>query len=120
MRLRWRWRHVRWFGAVQCTRHDVAPAPGFAVDCSGGLYRGMTRGDSMVEITDSMRAAIQQAYDSVLNMETGSDSIAFEAAVMVYRRLVPAVTEPEARDRVSSVIAEGLSEAALSWTRKAR
>jgi len=74
----------------------------------------------MVELSDDTRAAVQKAYDSVLNMETGSDSIAFEAAVMVYRRLVPAVSESEARDRVSSVIAEGLSEAALSWARKSR
>jgi len=72
----------------------------------------------MGEFPDSTRAAIQRAYESVLNMETGSDSIAFEAAVMVYRRLAPEVPEAEARDHVAGVIAEGVSKVALSWARQ--
>jgi hypothetical protein len=74
----------------------------------------------MTELTTSARTAIQNAYESVLNMEPGSDSIAFEAAVMIYRRLAPEVEEADARDRVASVIAEGVSDTVMAWTRQAR
>lgn len=73
----------------------------------------------MTELTTSARKAIQHAYESVLNMEPGSDNIAFEAAVMIFRRLSPEVAEADARDRVASVIAEGVSHTVMSWTRQA-
>ena len=73
----------------------------------------------MTELTTSARTAIQQAYESVQNMEPGSDAIAFEAAVMVYRRLAPDVDEADARDRVAAVIAEGVSSTVMAWTRQA-
>lgn len=72
----------------------------------------------MTELKASARTAIQHAYESVLNMEPGSDAIAFEAAVMIYRRLAPDVDEADARDRVAGVIAEGVSATVMGWTRQ--
>jgi len=61
------------------------------------------------------RTAVQKAYNAVLHGEPVCDNVAFEAAMMVYRRLYPDVAEARARDDVSQIIADGVSSSVLGW-----
>ncbi|MQX38035.1 hypothetical protein [Roseospira navarrensis] len=65
---------------------------------------------------DETHAAVMSAYMAVQNGQVSTDTIPFEAAVMVYRRLCPKVPESQARDRVAEIVAEGVSRAALRWS----
>jgi hypothetical protein len=65
------------------------------------------------------REAVQKAYSRVLGGEAACDNVAFEAAVMVYRRLHPDVPEPEARDIASQFIADAAYRTALEWIEEA-
>ncbi|MBB4284801.1 hypothetical protein [Roseospira goensis] len=65
--------------------------------------------------TESTRAAVVRAYASVQGGQVGSDAIAFDAAVMVYRRLWPGVSEAQARDRVAQMLGDAMSTTVPDW-----
>lgn len=76
----------------------------------------MQSGEERVsDLPEHIRFAVTRAYNTVLADEPATDTVAFEAAVMVYRRLDPDVSEQEARDRIADIIAESISRRAMEW-----
>jgi|GEM_PF-2807812 len=60
----------------------------------------------MAAIPETTREAVRRAYRNVLGDQIREDTIAFEAAVMVYRHEHPETPEAVARDHVAQMIAE--------------
>lgn len=69
----------------------------------------------MPDRSDETRRAVTQAYTTVLDDQAASDTIAFEAAVMMYRHLHPALAESAARDRAAEMVADAVYRRALGW-----